>query len=577
MWHRSAPALLVVLLAATAAPAQVDNVYSKAIPPDKTALERLNLKVEWTANIPVAGRRDSLTQIQVIDDQVFVQTRTGLLIAGDAVTGQLQWFVQLGDKDYANTYPVATNSQFVYVMHVTKLHCFHRYTGVTEYVQDVGAPATVGPAADETGVYCVLGLRTGSGGTHRIAVYDVLRPIAISPPAADPNKPAPRDPKAVNPVDRLVTRYAPEHMYRTTVPDVFDPAKASARAMEAPIGGVTGSRSPSLTILPKVTPPYTLDRDTTSPSLTVIPSLRQPYHMRNDYQQDIQRTASLGVIPPSVAASMMLADLRPKPVGPKLRWEYGLTTRVLFPPYLTPTRVWAATSNQSVLALNKLDKKTEVVQQLADPISAPPGRAGTTAYVPLGSGYVVAIEGTSGSIGGGASVLWRTPVGGIANRQPFVTDKYVYAHGDHSGIVCLNRATGDIVWRSDESVDYLIAANQDFIYARDRLGNLVVLDAKRPTNAKTLTSSALASLNLSEFNINVTNTASDRIILAADNGLIVCLRDMSPKYARPVRVCPEVSVNAAPKGSVETGPVKGDGTMPKSDAEPKKDPEPKKE
>jgi outer membrane protein assembly factor BamB len=570
MWHRSATAALVALAAATAAPAQVNNVYSKAVPPDKVALERLNLKVEWTANIPVEGRRDSLTQIQLIDDQIFVQTRTGLLIAGDALTGQLQWFAQLGDKDYANTYPVAANSQFVYVMHVTKLHCFHRYTGVVEYVQDVGAPATVGPAADETGVYCVLGLRTGNTGTHRIAVFDVLRPIAISAPAADPNKPGAKDPRAVNPVDKLVTRYAPEHMYRTTVPDVFDPGRAAARSLEAPVVGAAGSRTPSLSILSKVSPPYTLDSESAAPSITVLPSLRQPYRLRNDFQQDIQRTASLGVIPPSLAASMALGDLRPRAVGPPMRWEYGLTTRVLFPLFLTPTRVWAATDNQSLLALNKLDKKTEVVQKLADPISAPPGRAGLTSYVPLGSGYLVAVEGSSGSIGGGANVLWRAPVGGIANRQPFVTDKFVYSHGDHSGVVCVSRANGDLVWRSDESADYLIAANQEFVYVRDRLGNLLVFDAKRPTGTRTLRSAALASINLSEFNINVTNTASDRIYLAADNGLIVCLRDANAKYARPVRVCPEPTVNAAPKAGVAGGP-KGDGAMPKSDAEPKKE------
>ncbi len=573
MWHRSATAALFVLIATLPASAQVNNVYSRAIPPDKLAMERLNLKIEWTANIPVEGRRDSLTQIQVIDDQIFVQTRTGLLIAGDALTGQLQWFVQLGNGDYANTYPVAANSEYVYVTHVTKLHAFHRYSGVVEYVTDLGSPATTGPAADESGVYCVLGLRTGNSGSHRIAVYDLLRPIAISAAEGkpgDPNKPAAKDPKAVNPVDKLVMRYAPEHMYRTTVPDIFEPSKAAGRGLEAPVGGTTGSRSPSLSTLHRITPPYTMESDHPTPSITILPTLRQPYHLRNDFQRDIQRTASLGAIGPSIASSLALGDLRPKNIGPPLRWEYGLNSRVLFPPFLTPTRVWFATNEQSIMALNKRDKKVEVVQKLADPISAMPGRAGLFSYVPLGSGYILAVEGSSGNLSGGANVLWRTPVGGIANRTPYITEKFVYSQGDNSGVVCLDRVNGDIVWRSDESADQIIGANNEFLYVRDHQGRFLVYDAKRPTNPKTLRSSPLGGVDLAQFNINITNTASDRVYIAADNGLIVCLRDLNAKYARPVQICPPISINAVPKVGVAGTPGK-EGDMMKKDPEPKKD------
>src|SRR6478752_7137154 len=141
MWHRTAAAL-VLLGAALTASARVNNVYSRAVPPDKAALERLNLKIEWSVYVPVEGRRDTLTQVQTIDDQIFVQTRTGLLIAGDALTGGLQWVVQLGNGGYANTYPVAVNSELVFVAHVTKLHAFHRYTGVVEFVTDMGSPPT---------------------------------------------------------------------------------------------------------------------------------------------------------------------------------------------------------------------------------------------------------------------------------------------------------------------------------------------------------------------------------------------------------------------------------------------------
>ena len=91
MWHRTAAAALVlVLVIALAAPAQVGNgVYSRAVPPDKAAMERLNLKIEWTADVSVDGLRDPLTQIQTLDDQPVLQTRTCVLIPGDGLNRRL--------------------------------------------------------------------------------------------------------------------------------------------------------------------------------------------------------------------------------------------------------------------------------------------------------------------------------------------------------------------------------------------------------------------------------------------------------------------------------------------------------
>ena len=93
----------------------------------------------------------------------------------------------------------------------------------------------------------------------------------------------------------------------------------------------------------------------------------------------------------------------------------------------------------------------------------------------------------------------------------------------------------------------MIGANEEFVYIRDRQGQFLVYDAKRPTNPAPKRSAPLAGLDLAEFNVHIVNTASDRVYLAADNGLIVCLRDMNAKYARPVRICPEPTINPPPR------------------------------
>lgn len=570
MWFRLAAALVLLLAAVALGPAQPSTVFSRAVPPDKAALERLNLRTEWAIYLPIESRRDAIVTAQTIDDQLFVQTRTGLLIAIDILTGQIQWSASLGNGGYANVYPVAANSRFVFATNVTKLFAFYRYSGVTEFVADLGTAPTTGLAADDTGIYTILTIRPGTGGAQRIAVYDLPRPIAVVDAAANAKaRPFEKDAKVVNPVDDLAKRYPVEGAYRSGNVADFPPTPRRFGA-EVPTGGYAGSRTASLAVLPRITPPYTLDGMSYSPSLAVLPSLRQPYHLRNEAGKDIQQTPSIGTIPPSVASALALSDLRPKGIEPRLRWEYGTAERLIFPLVLSPLRVWGVSDTRGVLALAKFDKKVELNTTLPVPVSAPPGQAGTVGYVPLGDGNLYAVDLTTGNSVSGATLFWRANTGGIMNRTPFVTTDAVYAAGDNSGVVQVDRKTGELVWRTDSAIDRVIASNQEFAYLRDRQGRLLVFDAKRATDPASRHSAPLTGIDVAEFNVPVVNTVTDRIYLAADNGLIVCIRDASAKYARPVRIAPPIDVNPPSRAAVEVD-KKDPNAPPPGGMEPKKD------
>ncbi|MBP3957129.1 PQQ-binding-like beta-propeller repeat protein [Gemmata sp. G18] len=578
MWHRFV-AVVGLALAAGPAPAQLNNVYSKAVPPEKAALDRLNLRAEWSVVVPVEGTRDTLSQVQTIGDQVFVQTRAGVLIAIDALTGRLQWAARLGNGTSGTAYPVAANANFVFCAHVTKLYAFYRYTGVTEFVAELGSTPTTGLAADDTAVYCVLGVRPGNAGAHRVAVFDMPRPITINASGKGGDQLDQGAKKSdTNPIDDLLSRYSPG----TSLPpnEGFEQT-VRPRVLEAPVGGSAGSKTPSLSTLPSVMPPYSLENRSPAVSLGLLPSLRQPYHLRNEAGRYIQSTPSLSSIPPSIAGAMLLSDLRPKAVEPPVRWQYGLTSRVIYPIILTPTRAWAVTDDNTVLALSKRtalgNVVTEVSERLTSAIPAAPVASGTTHYIPFANGTLIALEATGGNLAGGIAPKWRSNPGGINNHSPFVTKTHLYAAGDNSGVVCLNRETGNVVWRSDDSADRVIGANEELLYVRDRQGRFLVFDAKRPTDPARQKSGPLGTANFSEFNIHIVNTASDRVYLAADNGLIVCLRDAAAKYAKPMTIWPAPEVNQTKVIGVDTQPGKG-GTEPKKDSEPmkEKDPEPKK-
>ena len=57
MRHRLAAVVVAALAAAVVAPAQPGNTYTKAAPPDKAVLDRLNLRTEWVQYLPVEGTR----------------------------------------------------------------------------------------------------------------------------------------------------------------------------------------------------------------------------------------------------------------------------------------------------------------------------------------------------------------------------------------------------------------------------------------------------------------------------------------------------------------------------------------
>src|SRR5262249_53688485 len=78
---------------------------------------------------------------------------------------------------------------------------------------------------------------------------------------------------------------------------------------------------------------------------------------------------------------------------------------------------------------------------------------------------------------------------------------------------------------SNPGADRLLAANPKFVYATDPSGRLLVLDRKRGVT--------LSAYDTRAFPFPVVNEVTDRLYLAANDGLLVCLHDRA--YSKPVR------------------------------------------
>jgi hypothetical protein len=150
------------------------------------------------------------------------------------------------------------------------------------------------------------------------------------------------------------------------------------------------------------------------------------------------------------------------------------------------------------------------------------------AYIGSDDAAVYAINISSGKL------RWRHTAGTSIKRTPVALDNDLYITSDREGLARLDRASGEAQWKipmgataldANPDADRFLAANDRLVYATDGSGRLVILDRKRGVK--------LSMLDTTAFRVPVVNDNTDRLYLAANDGLIVCLHDKDQK--EPIR------------------------------------------
>jgi PQQ-like domain len=443
---------------------------------------------------------------------------------------------------------------------------------------------TTAPVADEAFLYLTLGSR-------QVVAYQIPAALAMPDlslrPDAKTAMAAGNQSTFANPADVVAARY-PGPSRGPVGEDKFPP-RGQVRLDVA--GSLSLQRTPSISMLASISPPYTIKDsrgvyERLTPSLSTLTNMRQPYHIRDAEGRNLTKTPSISVIPPSAARVYELNDIRPKGLEPVKRWYYVPPQAVAFRPILTPTRLWVTTAGGRLYSIDRVDTQRPeravlVDAALSDVPAAPAGLDGSTGFFPLADGSLVAVDLEFGGRDARTALktLWRANVGGMMNRQPVTTADSVYVSGTGYGVARVDRTRGDVVWRTAALDDRLLAVNAEYAYVSDRNGVLRVYDRSRVADPATGRSNPLAAIDLSDFGVPITNTVNDRILLASHNGLLVSLRDSSPKYTAPVELLP--AKPAAPKPAEKKNGEKKEGepAAPMGDIKPTdtKPMDPKKE
>jgi outer membrane protein assembly factor BamB len=248
-------------------------------------------------------------------------------------------------------------------------------------------------------------------------------------------------------------------------------------------------------------------------------------------------------------------------------WEYVTETR-------PETRVEQASilagnfllqvgANGFFFVISKFEPRIFYRYQADAAVSAPLGGYDTVAYIASEDFRVYALDIMNGKI------LWRFVTGGPIRQKPRVTDDSVYVTADRAGLYRLDRLTGDQVWRNSDA-DRFLAINNKFVYANDRTGRLLILDRQRGTEIA-------AYDGARDFTIPLSNELNDRLYLASNDGLLLCLHDRD--YPKPLRVknVVEEKPAAAPAEEKPRKPSLGPRAPAKPPAKPKTQPKEKDE
>jgi outer membrane protein assembly factor BamB len=192
------------------------------------------------------------------------------------------------------------------------------------------------------------------------------------------------------------------------------------------------------------------------------------------------------------------------------KWNYEVPGFLEQAPLLTATTAVIADTNGDVIGLPKGHNNEIFRFQARSPISAGLGQHGSTAYVASSNFDVYALDMLTGY------PQWRFTADRLILRKPAVTDDDVYISPQQAGLFRVDRRTGRELWRNGDAERFL-AHSRSYVYAVDRFGCMLVLDRARGT--------ILSGLYVGEYVAPFSNDVNDRIYLAANNGLIICLRD----------------------------------------------------
>lgn len=243
-----------------------------------------------------------------------------------------------------------------------------------------------------------------------------------------------------------------------------------------------------------------------------------------DYERAAKSKAKAKEHEPDAPGETHESDER---LHPLYAWGNIVGDFVRHTPMLAGNQVGVVADDGDFVSLNRFDGKHRLNFKANGTLAAVPGQYESITYFGDNRGTVYALNMESGRL------LWRYLAADPLAYAPVALDADVYITTGRHGLHRLRRDAGREVWVNRDA-DRFLAANQRYVYALDRLGNLLVLDGRR--------GGTLAKYSVVDWKLPVVNELTDRVYLAANDGQIMCLHyreNRAPRTMKTIELPPE--------------------------------------
>jgi outer membrane protein assembly factor BamB len=160
-------------------------------------------------------------------------------------------------------------------------------------------------------------------------------------------------------------------------------------------------------------------------------------------------------------------------------------------------------------------------------------------YVASLDGYLYSLEENTGR------GQWRYSTGYPIVSSPAVVGDRVYVASLEPTLHAIETTTGVGLWKAP-GMSHFAARGKERVYASDRYGRLLALDAK--------TGQLLGQMKAGEGSYTLVNDQSDRIFVAHDNGLVQCLHEIGANEPTMYRQQTKEGVSVGSESDTATAP-----------------------
>lgn len=227
------------------------------------------------------------------------------------------------------------------------------------------------------------------------------------------------------------------------------------------------------------------------------------------------------------------------------QWRFKTGKEISTPPIASGRVVSFASLDNSLYTITTGSPRLQWQSETDSPVSAPMTYHRGFLYIACEDFNLYCLNAQNGN------ARWQPfPSGFPIRRTPRVISPHIFIFPDEGGIFCLSTLTGKRIWWRKGLTKY-VGATRTRVFAADRVGNVV---AVRRTDG-----SVLGTMPLRQFGIKYENDRTDRLYMATNSGLVVCLRESGAEHEFPAFHLNPDLLPIVPEFSPEVAPATADG------------------